>query len=261
MVYAGKLEAIRMAIIQTRDFITETAGCRIFTDSQPAIKSLAKPRRQSGQSIIKRILDEIDELLQTNPSYSLQLEWVPGHVGIEGNEKADQAAKHAACPPPSILLQRGPWQTTLRSAKANAIHQSIKRELQQEWTSGKGSACQLRHMTKSLKSNAKPPSRIYEKLGNKRMEIAWMARLRTGHCSLNGYLYRFHIVDDPTCDCGDAKETVRHLLLACPLHERERDRLRKDVGMGGMRLEKLLGDPRRVKFTIEFIENTGRFDF
>ena len=96
IVYAGELKAIHMAIIYTREITTDIIGCRIFTDSQPAIKSMAKPRHQSGQSIIKRILDEIDELYRINPKYALQFEWVPGHVGIEGNEKADQAAKQIA---------------------------------------------------------------------------------------------------------------------------------------------------------------------
>ena len=43
-----------------------------------------------------------------------------------------------------------------------------------------------RNMTRSL--NKKPISRIYEKLGKERRNIAWIARLRTGQCSLNGYL-------------------------------------------------------------------------
>jgi hypothetical protein len=177
------------------------------------------------------------------------------HVGIEGNEKADQAAKEAATDP-----QRGPWQTNLKSARLNAIYQSIKRQWQEEWNNDKETARHLRHMMKS--TNAKPPSRIYDKLGNKRKYIAWIARLRTGHCSLNQYLARFNIVNDATCpECKQAIETVKHFLLVCPKYERERDRLRKEVGMGGMRVDTLLGDARRIEATIEFIEATGRFDF
>ena len=37
--------------------------------------------------------------------------------------------------------------------------------------------------------------------------------------------------------------------------------MRRKVGVGGMRLEKLLGDPRRVQDTIEFIEKVKRFEF
>ena len=257
MVYAGELEAIHMAITHAKELATEITGCRIFTDSQPAIKSIAKPRRQSGQSIIKRILDEIEELQRTKSAYTLSFEWVPGHVGIEGNEKADEAAKKAATQ--TDPSESGPWQMTLKSARANAIHQAIKKECNKEWANGRKTATKLRQVTKT--TNVKPSAHIYETLGNKRKNIATIARLRTGHCSLNHYLHRFNIIEDPTCACGDAQETVTHFLLVCSLHEREQDKLRRKVGIGGMRVERLLGDPRRIKHTIEFIERVGRFDF
>jgi hypothetical protein len=225
--------------------------------------SLAKPKRQSGQSIIKRILDEIDALHLTRPTYAMQIEWVPGHVGIDGNEKADQAAKSAAIEeinpvPPTIL----------KSARANEIHQSVEREQQKQWVNGKGTAEHLRNITKRnmTKRNqstkrTKSSAGIYEQL-RKRKHIAWVARLRTGHCSLNTYLKRFNIVQDAICPgCGDAKETVHHYLMVCPKHERWRDRMRKAVGVGGMKMEKLLGDSRRIRDTIEFIESTERFEF
>jgi ribonuclease HI len=141
MVYAAELEAIHMAVIHAKD-LTQMES-RIFSDSQPAMKSLAKPKRQSGQAIIERILNEIDTLYLTTPSYAMQLEWVPGDVGIAGNEKADQAAKSAA------IEKINPVQPTiLRSARANEIHQAIEREQQKQWVNGKETAAHLRNITK-----------------------------------------------------------------------------------------------------------------
>src|SRR5579859_2401791 len=113
MVYARELEAIHMAVTHAKD-LTQTES-RIFSDSQPAMRSVAKPKRQSGQAIIERILDEIDALYLTTPSYAMQLEWVPGHIGIEGNEKADQTAKSAAIE----KINLAPKLATLKSARAN----------------------------------------------------------------------------------------------------------------------------------------------
>ena len=150
----------------------------------------------------------------------------------------------------------------LKSARANEIHQAIEREKQKQWMNGKGTANHLRNITKrNITKQTKQSLGIYKKL-SKRKHIAWIARLRTGHCSLNNYLERFNIINDAICiGCGDAKETVHHFLLVCQKHERLRDEMRKKVGVGGMKMEKLLGDPRRIKDTVEFIESTERFDF
>ena len=97
---------------------------------------------------------------------------------------------------------------------------------------------------------------------SKHKHIAWIARLRTGHCSLNNYLERFNIIDNVTClSCEDATETVHYFLLLYKKYERSRDKIRKEVGVGGMRIKKLLEDPRRIKETVEFIESIWRFDF
>ena len=61
------------------------------------------------------------------------------------------------------------------------------------------------------------------------------------------------------CECKEGKETVEHFLLKCGRYERERDKLRRDVGVEGMRIAKLLGDPELVRSTITFIEDTRRF--
>jgi ribonuclease HI len=127
------LEAIHMAVIHAQDLMQTES--RIFSDSQPAIKSLAKPKRQSGQAIIEQILHEIDAIYLTTPIYNMQLEWVPGHVGIEGNEKADQAAKSAAIEKINPVSRP----TILKSARATEIYQ---------WINGKNTAAHLRNITK-----------------------------------------------------------------------------------------------------------------
>ena len=54
---------------------------------------------------------------------------------------------------------------------------------------------------------------------------------------------------------------MHHFLMVCQKYERLRDRMRKEVGIEGMKMEKLLGDARRIKDTVEFIESTERFNF
>ena len=50
-------------------------------------------------------------------------------------------------------------------------------------------------------------------------------------------------------------------LLKCALYEEERERMRKEVGIEGMRVSKLLGDLKLIQHTIQFIIDIKRFDF
>ena len=65
---------------------------RILSDSQAAIKALNKPRLTS-QSVLTTL--EYMETLAIEVKH-LTLAWIKAHVGTEGNEQADQAAKEGA---------------------------------------------------------------------------------------------------------------------------------------------------------------------
>ena len=65
---------------------------KILSDSQAAIKALNKPRITS-QSVLTAL--EFMETLALEAKH-LTLAWIKAHVGTEGNEQADQAAKEGA---------------------------------------------------------------------------------------------------------------------------------------------------------------------
>ena len=81
------------------------------------------------------------------------------------------------------------------------------------------------------------------------------------HSGLNKYLHRFGHAETATCECSDSDETVTHYLLWCTRFEKERERLRKEVGIGGMKVEMLLGCPKLVKLMLNYISATKRFTF
>jgi hypothetical protein len=102
--------------------------------------------------------------------------------------------------------------------------------------------------------------KLYNKISGGK-PLASLVRLRTQHCGLNQYyLYRFNVKDDPQCPCdGEGIETAEHFLLLCNIYEIEREVLRKEVGEGRMKVEKLLGHPKKIKHTLEFVRETERF--
>ena len=57
--------------------------------------------------------------------------------------------------------------------------------------------------------------------GTRKLNVIW-TRIRLGCSSLRGQLYRMHIVNDPTCNCGHKFEDAKHYFLECPLYNRQR---------------------------------------
>ena len=249
-VYAAELTAIQMAIILFEEKIEEYTKIHIFTDNQSAIQAVDTPKRQSGQYIVKEILDIIDRIQEIKPSSIIHIEWVPGHMNIKGNERADQAAKAAAIPnttsPPTIIM---------KSAQNQSIKTMAKNKWEIEWKTGRENARRLRNMSQHPDTTTE--LKLYGTL--QRKHVVWTTRLRTGHCHLNEYLHRFNIIETPECECGAEKETVDHYLLNCELYDEERDALRRSVGAQRMRTNILLGDAKIIKQTMEYVEKTGRF--
>ena len=264
-VYAAELLAINMAVNLAKTSCgpnTPYTECIIYADSQPAIIATTKPHKQSGQSIICETLDNLESL----QNVKISLVWIPGHMDIIGNEKADEAAKDAAmdhtAPNTSTataLRDRQHHHKPLKSARTRTIKDAIKKEWEKGWKTGTTCSKQLRRITKHYPFGTS--NKLYNAI-TKREQIPQLARLRTGHCPLNQYLHRFHIEESPLCECGDGViENVEHYLLICTRYDRERAKLRKQVGFGGMWTEKLLGDPDFIHHTLEYVKNTKRMPF
>ena len=92
-VYLAELQGIFMALRMFDENDQGYKKARIYTDNQAAIISSHKPRQQSGQHLIKRILGLWNCLSQRGKAVTLQ--WIPAHAGVPGNERADIAAKLA----------------------------------------------------------------------------------------------------------------------------------------------------------------------
>ena len=66
----------------------------IYTDNQAVIQKVKDPNKtKSGQHLVQNMVTMIDELRNTGAE--IELHWVPAHVSIAGNEKADREAKRA----------------------------------------------------------------------------------------------------------------------------------------------------------------------
>ena len=252
-VYVGELTAIQLAVEQLWSHPNCQVG-RIYTDSQAAVKAIDRPQRQSGQAIIKDVLESIDHISSKHKELQIEIVWIPGHTQIEGNERADVEAKRAARDPTLSCPHK---YKPLKSARVRQIKAAAKDQWNTQWNNNTKTATRLRRLMRRKDVKAGPA--LYNEIAN-RKGASTIIQMRTGHCGLNKYLHRFGKSITPYCQCGYGKETVEHYLLECKVYKEQRKCLKNKVGRGKMRVDLLLGDPKVVKHTLSHIEETGRFE-
>ena len=242
-VYAAEVAGLQLAAKMAHSSPTSFTKCVIYVDSQAAIKGLNKPSKQSGQEFLISTITEIQALIDKH-GMTMEATWVPGHKDVDVNEKADKAAREAAKSKSSQPIQ-ATTQRPLKSARTAGIRCETINDWNESWRSQDPSCDAMQLCRITQKSNIACGKKLYNLIELTRRQTAKLACLRSGHCALNQYLHRFDHAESPQCDCNNgAIESVEHFLLHCPWFEKERTELSRQVGVCGMRMEKLLGHPQ-----------------
>ena len=133
------------------------------------------------------------------------MQWVPGHVGLAGNEKVDEIAKQAC--------QMNQESTEIDYGTASAV---IKRNCERKWRS-------------DLQARKPPTGNTESNLS--RRERCTLAQLRAGeHCPiLRSYLKRIGVVENGQCRrCKQQEEDWNHVLVVCPGYNDLRKKIFKE---------------------------------
>ncbi|EDN02399.1 predicted protein [Histoplasma mississippiense (nom. inval.)] len=258
-VYAAELLGIHMGL----NLILASGRRRaaIFTDNQAALKALQNPRRSSGQSILRRIMDTLERV----NSQGLQVEfyWIPAHQGIEGNELADKLAKEAT----GCRQQRGrrgrmitvntedtadtpDFLRHLISAAKSELHRQTQAQWERDWENESSGRA-----TYALTPAPGPTVlRLHHSL-HKALSST-IVQMRTGKIGLREFLYIRKVpeITDTLCECGN-NQTVRHVLLACPKFNNLRAETWEDTEGRRERLDlkEILTTPKLAKKAARFM--------
>ncbi|WP_419637581.1 ribonuclease H family protein, partial [Thiolapillus sp.] len=193
-IYTAELQAILLALKQA--YQSQESKFMIFSDSLSALQALGKLKTDHP------LLIQIQEFLHkiNADQKEIVFMWVPGHVGIRGNEAADRAAKKALDNKPTADLM--PF-SDLKPLTAKYVYQVW----QKEWDET------------GLVSNKF--HEILPKLGDKllsfcntRKENTVLNRLHIGHSYLT-HSFILRREEAPVCVACNVVLTVKHILIEC----------------------------------------------
>ena len=235
-VYTAELSAINRALALVHR--TNKKNFVIYSDSKSALESL-----NSCNPSHPLVLKAREWLFRISCRHKIvSFCWVPAHVGIGGNEKADQEAKKV-CKQRTLDVQKVPY-----FDMKLPIRKYIRGKWQERWSSA------LLTTNKKLKG-IRPHVNYWQSSFQKdrRMEVV-LGRLRIGHSRLT-HNYLLEGGDAPVCDhCGGIL-SVEHILVLCPSH----DAVRRKHGLFRKQLPQILGDEVDLNNLAKFLKEIGYY--
>jgi hypothetical protein len=191
----------------------------ILTDSERSVRAIRNMERaRQAQGILKRISECLEYLYS-----AVTIAWIPSHVGIAGNKKADEEARDTTTP------GRKPTQDpAVRVRELKHVRKRIQRETGQQPPT-RDTSIQGRftwQLDEALPGPHAP--QLYYSLNS--AQAAILVQCRTNHTYLNSYTYRIKQRDSPQCDCSKGEETIQHVLFHCLQWKEERQRLKEHLG-------------------------------
>ena len=193
--YDGEVTAILEAANQLQGLNLPPGRVVFLIDSQAAITALSSNAPTDCLRTIQ-CRSKLAELITSG--WVLWLQWVPSHVGVPGNERADLKARQGAeSIQPNIPLTLRTAHNTITTTINSVTQNSLK-----DQSKGKRWEC--------LASVGVIPSHL------ERAEAVARFRLATGHDYLQAHLYRIGLAADEVCPlCRTSKMDGDHL-LNCP---------------------------------------------
>jgi ribonuclease HI len=205
-VFTAEILAIRTAL----SYILSNPRGRyiIFTDSLSSLMALDSRKISCNTHPCILQCKQIYYDLQ-NSGHDVTLSWVPAHMGILGNEIADEMAKNASSS--ENVSDIPPFPNYYKKISK----QNMLQQWQIKWTNSNTG-----RLTHSIfpKIQTKP---WFADIQEERGFVSTISRIMTGHSSVRSHLHRFNIVDNPICVCQENYETVDHLLWECSRCDRQ----------------------------------------
>ena len=230
-VYTAELMAIYHALDLAKD--REGKPMTIYSDSRSALEAIQDfyPKNQLAREVQKKA----DLLIRQGEAITLC--WIPAHVGVPGNEKADKAAKAAILSPPAK-----------EGIPCKDYYPSLKKSILRRWQN----TWRIEPLTNKLRCIKNEVAPWKQEAKDRETEVM-MTRLRIGHTRLT----HCHLMEKPNgepskCSNCQVDLTIRHIFEECPQIAEARR-----ATLGQRTLEQVLGPDAPIGKIKEFLKKIG----
>jgi ribonuclease HI len=200
-IFAAEMTAIKHALIYAHSNRLENPV--IFTDSLSSCIAIEKKSQSSH--IPETIFDVIELLTRTGGT----IMWVPAHVGIEGNERADQLAKEA------ILEDEEHLNNKIFQSDVKAM---LKKELSDDWQKFYNESEKGQKFKNIMPCLSDKP--WFDRADIDANDVKIINRLISNHSYDKRWLHRFGKSDTEICEGCNEVETAEHLVFRCRKYDR-----------------------------------------
>jgi ribonuclease HI len=203
-IFQAEVYAIELCAVMLLERQTASKTIRIFSDSQAALKAL-----DSGLCVSRTVWSCRERLNDLGARNSVTLVWIPGHTGLEGNERADALAKAGA---EAEFIGPEPVLGVTNSTARQAILAWTEDVKHRYWLDIGG----LRHSRAMINFPLKKVF-IDNLLEFDRLHLRTLVGIYTGHSGVLPHMHRIRLAENAECRlCLEDDETIEHILCQCP---------------------------------------------
>ena len=239
--YQSELYALTEATTWIANSTPHGSSINFFTDSDSSLQAI-----QATHIHTKMAANLTQQLNLLGSQHRVKLNWVPGHEGVPGNERADALARAGTELPTDKNINIPLALANITGILSRTLFKQHIANYKSLNYSPKGKI----PITAYLKSNK------YALISSSTKDIRRLTWLLTGHSPLYYFQYVCNKRTSPDCaHCPEVPETSEHYICHCPKYDAART---THLGPGILDMEDLMN--LSISNICAFMEASGRFD-